>query len=240
MDNADQYSRKFPRRYHRNGVVTDEQQAKLAEACVAIVGAGGLGGYVAEQLARFGVGTLIIIDSDTFEETNLNRQLFAHEGNLGEPKAEEARKRIAAINSEVNCVCHVTRLTEENAKTLVGDADLVIDALDNPAARFILQDACATLGIPLVHGAISAWAGRVSFIRPGDDVLSLLYPGGPEACVGPADSPIPAPPLSPGVVGSLEVAEAIKYLIGAEGLLERKVLYVDLLSHQYDVLDLEL
>lgn len=237
MTNAE---RALTGRYSRNGILTEGQQTSLAEACVAIVGAGGLGGYVAEQLARFGVGNLIIIDSDRFEETNLNRQLFSNESNLGEPKAEEACKRIAAVNSGVRCVAHVTRLTAENAEGLLGEADIVVDALDNPGTRFLLQDACAALGLPLVHGAISAWTGRVSFIRPGDDVLSVLYPGGPEACIGPAGSPIPAPPFSPGAVASLEVAETIKYLIGADGLLERKVLYIDLQTHEYDVLELEL
>lgn len=164
----DRYSRNFP-------ALTEDEQAALGAAGAVIAGCGGLGGYIAEFLARAGIGRLTVIDGDVFEVSNLNRQLLATEENIGRSKAEECRRRLAAVNSGVPVRAFAVRLDADNAAELVRGHDIALDALDNAESRIVLEDACAAEGIPIVHGAIQGWTVQAAAVMPGAGTLRSLY-----------------------------------------------------------------
>ena len=228
-----------PWRYVRNlGTVGLEGQAELLRSTVAVVGLGGLGGYVAEALARMGVGRLILIDGDVFEEHNLNRQILSAEARLGMHKVEAAQQRIAEINSAVETMGHAVELTRQNLPRLLEGADLVADGLDRLPTRLILQDGAQALGIPMIHGSIAGFLGQVMTIFPGDPGLHSLYgePGdlpaqGLEAQVG-------TPAATPMAVAAWEAQEAVKVLLGKGELLRGRLLVMDMESGTIEALQL--
>lgn len=223
-------------RYQRNqNLISQEEQTKLAGSTVAVVGLGGLGGNTSEQLARLGIGKLILIDLDCFDPTNLNRQLFATEANLGERKVKGALDRLSQVNSELDYVCVDERLTEDNASEILKDAQIVVDAVDNIETRMMLQKICKSLKLPFVYGAIGGWYGQVSFIAPGDDTLNLIYPE--TGAIG-IEKKLGNPSFTPALVSSIQVAEVLKYLLGKGELLQKKLLIIDLLNQDYSVIDL--
>ncbi len=224
-------------RYARNcATVTEEEQLRLGGFCAAVVGLGGLGGHIAEQLARLGFGRLILLDDEKVEESNLNRQLFATTLTLGALKVDAAAERLRAVNPECALRCLPLRLTDRNASDLLAEADIVMDAVDSVPARLLLEKCCRELEKPLVHGAIGGWYGQVSFIMPGDDTLSRLYPAGssPEGL----EQKLGNPAFIPWLVASLQTAEALKYCLGRGALLKNKLLSLDLLNHKYSVVSL--
>lgn len=223
-------------RYQRNReLISTAEQDKLRQSTVAVIGLGGLGGHSAEELARLGVGRLILMDMDYLDETNLNRQLFATEANIGQRKTQGARERLLQVNSELNYHFVDEPLTRENAKAVLSGAQIVVDGLDNIPARLILQEACRDLKIPLVYGAIGGWYGQVSFIAPGDDTLARLYPD--ETATG-VEKRLGNPSFTPALVASIQVAETLKFLLGKGELLTKKVLLIDLLEQSYTIIDL--
>jgi molybdopterin-synthase adenylyltransferase len=214
-------------RYERNcKALTSEECEVLRTARVVVVGCGGLGGYVAEQLARIGVGHLRLIDSDVFEETNLNRQLFCTETSLGMPKVQVAAKRLAEVNSEVCVDTCKEALTCDNASELIAESQCVIDCLDTVQSRFQLALACQKSEIPLVYGAISGWFGQVCTIMPKDVSFVSIY-GDAEGKE--ADNSQGNLPFSAGVVASFQAAEAIKVLLRKPDILRNRLLMIDLL-----------
>lgn len=223
-------------RFDRNKeLINDSEQAKLNSCTVAVVGLGGLGGHISEQLARLGIGSLILIDGDKIDESNLNRQLFATEKNIGRYKAEAAKERLMLANSSIKYICHSLLLNDTNAVEILSGADIVLDAVDNIPTRFLLQRICKNLNIPLVHGSIGGWYGQVSFIAPGDDTLNLIYPG--EITHG-VEKKLGNPAFTPAVIASIEVAESLKYLLNKGNLLRKKMLYIDLLNQDYTIIKL--
>lgn len=224
-------------RYARNKeLINSDEQEKLSEFTVAVVGLGGLGGNISEQLARLGIGNLILIDTDVVDETNLNRQLFATEKNIGQVKAEAAKERLMDVNSGINYIFHSVYLNDSNAESILSKANIVVDAVDNVPTRFLLQDMCKRLNIPLVHGSIGGWYGQVSFIMPGDDSLNLIYPE--KNAVG-IEKKLGNPSFTPALIASIEVCEVIKYLLNKGDLLIKKLLFVDLMNHDYMKIDLK-
>ncbi len=219
-------------RYDRNiGTITIEEQALLAEKSVCVVGCGGLGGGVIENLTRMGVGEITVVDGDSFDESNLNRQVLSNEENLGKSKAVEAIEQMSRINSEITLIAVEDLLNEENAGSIIDGCDIVVDALDNVDARLALEDACKAEGITLVHGAISGWNGQVGVVMPGSGILHQIY----EGATG-DDSPT-NPSFTPAVISALQAAETIKVLLGREEILRNKLLMIDLLDHEYEVID---
>ena len=203
----------LPARYQRNRqTISTRQQLTLFRSRVAVIGCGGLGGYVLEQLARLGVGTIVAVDPDVFEEHNLNRQLLATPETLGRAKVAAAKARIAEINPAVNVIPHRTAYAPENGGELLQGADLVIDALDSISARLDLADSCAELGLPLVHGAIGGWYGQVTTQYPGDDTLQQIYRHWQEGKG--VEQQLGNPAFTPATVASIQVAEACKVLLG--------------------------
>jgi molybdopterin/thiamine biosynthesis adenylyltransferase len=222
----------LPVRYQRNRrTISTAGQLKLLHSSVAVVGCGGLGGYAIEQLARLGVGRLVVIDPDHFEEHNLNRQLLSTLAELGRAKVEAAASRVASINPAVSVVPLQLAFGAAHGAALLAGVDVVIDALDSIPVRLELSQACATLGLPLVHGAIGGWYGHVATQLPGDRTIEQLYgdatePRGVEQELG-------NPSFTPAVIASLQVAEACKLLLGEGVPLRGRSLHVDLWSMEF-------
>jgi molybdopterin-synthase adenylyltransferase len=221
-------------RYDRNkNSISASDQDKLRTFSIAVIGLGGLGGYIAEELARIGVGKLILIDGDVFEETNLNRQLLASDATLGRAKAEVAKERLHVVNPLVETKAFVQRLTPQNASDLLNGAQLVMDAVDNIPTRRLIQDVCEVMDLPMVHGAISGWYGQVAFIFPKDRLFDFLYPGETQRGI---ETLLGNPSFTPALVASLQVAEAVKWMLGKGELLRNSVLHIDLLTHEYQMI----
>ena len=215
-------------RYLRNhDAISKGEQAILATKRVLVVGCGGLGGIVIECLARIGVGRLRVVDGDVFEESNLNRQLLSSTMNLGRPKVLAAKQRVMAINPLVEVDAVQADLAAENAMELLAGCDAAVDCLDNIPARLVLQQAAKVAGIPVVHGAVAGWLGRICVIQPGEGLLNLLYPDmgdaqGEELQMG-------ALSFTATLIASWQVAETVKLLLGKPGL-KGEILEVDLLQ----------
>lgn len=228
----------LPQRYLRNyGTLGVEGQLALARAHVAVIGLGGLGGFVVEGLARMGVGKLTLIDGDVFADHNLNRQLLSREALLGKPKAQAAAERVHEVNGAVDVVTHVVYANEGNLEGLLAGVDVVVDALDRLPIRMTLQDTAARLNLPMVHGAIAGTMGQVMTILPQDRGLKALYGDGPIPEQG-AEAELGTPAPSPMMVAAWQVHETVKLLTGKGELLRGRILLMDAFSSDSRVLAL--
>ena len=216
-----------PWRYVRNlGTIGLEGQAKLLQSTVAVVGLGGLGGFVTEALARMGVGRLIIADGDVFLDHNLNRQVLSAEADLGLFKAKVAQARVARINAAVEVIAHPEKATRENLPRLLEGVEVVVDALDRLPSRLMLQEAAQEMGIPMVHGAIAGYVGQVMTILPGDEGLRALFGEGSVPQQG-IEVQLGCPAATPMMVAAWQVQEVLKILLGRGQLLRHKMLFMD-------------
>ncbi len=230
----------LPERYARNTQslsVEDQRRLQASEAC--IVGAGGLGGTVAEVLARIGVGRLHLIDGDSFEEHNLNRQRFARTDNLGEAKAPAAQESIGRINPAVTVTASAVFMTAENAEDLMADADVVIDCLDRLDSRLVLQKACRRRQIPLVSAAVAGTAGQLTVVFPEDAGLESLFGAIEEDGARRAETHLGNLPFAVSTLASLEAAEAVKVLLDRGGLLRNRLLLFDLAEPFFEIISLD-
>ncbi|MFH1990918.1 MAG: HesA/MoeB/ThiF family protein [Pseudomonadota bacterium] len=228
-----------PERYARNmKTFSIEDQAILLRSKVCVVGLGGLGGTVVEILARCGIGTLALIDGDSFEDSNLNRQFLSTHHLLAAPKVEAAAQRVRHINSSIVVQNYPEYLNRKNAKRLLKNSDVVVDCLDNVQTRFILEETSKKAKIPLVSAAVAGISGHITTIFPQDRGLTLIYgepnrlpPKGAETALG---------CLSPAVtlLASLESAEVVKILLNRGATLRNRLLIVDLNDNTLAVLDL--
>lgn len=210
-------------RYSRNkNMISLDEQKKLSESTVVILGVGGLGGYAVEMLARIGVGKLILVDYDKFEMTNLNRQIISTEDNLGILKVEEAKKRVGAINPEVEVLAINKRISSDNIDTIIKGVDIVLDALDSSTLKKVVEKSCAKNKITMVHGAIGGWIAQVAVIMPGDFILDKIYKGDD------LENKMGNPSFTPALAASIQVGEVIKFLLNKGELLNNEVLYIDL------------
>ena len=165
------------RRYERNIPALSDQECRLLRSKrVAVIGCGGIGGYLIELLARIGVGYIRAVDGDVFEESNFNRQLLSEQPLMGRPKARAAEARVQRINPRIEVEPVSAYLDSGNAKEIVSGCELVLDGLDNIASRRILAAACTEVGVPYIHGAISGWVAQVGVSMPGDGLIDVLYP----------------------------------------------------------------
>lgn len=204
----------LPERYARNfRSFSFAEQATLLRSRVAVVGLGGLGGAVSEVLARLGVGRLTLIDGDRFEESNLNRQLFSSVDVLGAPKAETAALRIRAVNPTIETDPRVALLTAENGRDLLAGCRAAVDCLDNLPSRFVLEEVCRGLGIPLVSAAVAGASGHVTTVFPEDRGLRAVF-GEPESAPRKgAEAALGTLPFAVWFLACLECAEVVKILL---------------------------
>jgi molybdopterin/thiamine biosynthesis adenylyltransferase len=220
----------LPYRYIRNlDSITIEDQLTLARSKVCITGAGGLGGQIILLLARLGVGNLVIIDYDLFDETNLNRQALSSINNLGMSKALFAQEEVAKINPAINVDAFNERLTRDNAEEIFKGSHVIVDALDNIPDRFILETTAKNMGIPLVHGAVAGFIGQIMTVLPGDAGMENIYDKnrGP---IPPEKNPalkLGVPAVTPAIIASLQVMETIKILLDRKEQLINRMLYLD-------------
>ncbi|MCP4667083.1 MAG: HesA/MoeB/ThiF family protein, partial [Deltaproteobacteria bacterium] len=150
----------WPHRYVRNReILSGQEQLLLAKSRVSVAGAGGLGGHVILLLARLGIGCLIVVDYDVFDESNLNRQALCSDKTLGKSKSEEAVEKIASVNPGVEVISYETRLDPSSIEKILTGSHVVVDCLDNISDRFLLERASKNLRIPLVHGALAGFEG---------------------------------------------------------------------------------
>jgi len=145
----------------------EEGQEKLKKATVFLAGAGGLGSPVAYYLAAAGIGTLIITDHDVVDLSNLNRQILHWEENIGKKKVDSAAAKLSKFNSGVKIIPVAKTIDESNVSELVGDADIIVDAMDNLPTRYLLNKTAMAKGIPFVPGAVYGSEGRVMTVQPG-------------------------------------------------------------------------
>jgi len=222
----------MPARYQRNRqTISTAGQLKLFRSSVAVIGCGGLGGYVIEELARLGVGKIVAIDPDIFEEHNLNRQLLSTPATLGRPKVSAAAERVGLINPAVNLVPLQVAFGAANGADLLVDVTVVVDALDSIPVRLELAETCNALSIPLVHGAIGGWYGHVATQFPGDLSIQKIYGAWKEGKG--VEQRLGNPSFTPAVVASLQVAEVAKIILGEGEPLRRRKLAIDLQSMEF-------
>jgi sulfur-carrier protein adenylyltransferase/sulfurtransferase len=218
------------RRYSRHLIIPDVASAgqkRLKAARVLVVGAGGLGSPALMYLAAAGVGTLGIIDDDTVEESNLQRQVIHGYSDVGRPKAQSARERVRDINPRIRVVVHNERLDSSNVMDIFEEYDLIVDGTDNFATRYLVNDACVLLGKPYVWGSIYRFDGQASvFWAEHGPCYRCLYPEPPPPGMVPSCAEGGVLGVLCASIGSIQVTEAIKLITGVgEPLLGRLVIY---------------
>lgn len=216
-------------------------QRRLKAARVLVVGAGGLGSPALLYLAAAGVGTIGVIDGDTVEATNLQRQIAHTDDRIGMPKVASALAAMTAINPFVTVRPYHRRLTPDIAADLIADHDLVLDGTDDFATRLTVNAACVTAGVPLIAGAIAQWEGQVALYDParGGPCLACVFPEAPAPGLAPvcAEAGVAAP--LPGVIGSVMAVEAVKHLTGAGQTLRGRMMIHDALHGETRTLRLK-
>ncbi len=215
-----------------------EGQQKLLQSRVLIIGLGGLGSPVAMYLAAAGVGELVLVDFDRVDLSNLQRQIIHTSGSIGLPKVESARHTLADINPECQIHCINQQLEGSALAEQVTKADLVIDASDNFATRFALNEASVATQTPLISGAAIRMEGQVSLFTgiPGDPCYRCLYGDAIEVEQTCSENGVLAPVV--GIIGSIQATEAIKVLTGAGTPLKGRLLILDALHMQWRSLKL--
>lgn len=209
-------------------------QERLKRAKIFIAGAGGLGSPISIYLAAAGVGNIVIVDRDAVELSNLNRQILHWEKDVGAKKAASAREKLNAMNSDICVEAIAGTLDEDNVFDLVGNADLIIDAMDNFPMRYLLNRTALKKNIPFIHGAINGFYGQATTVLPGRSAcLRCIF------CLAPPPSVFPVIGVTPGIIGLIQANEAIKYLTGTGELLAGKLLTWDGLRSTTDILDVE-
>ena len=224
-------------RYSRHLILPDVAlagQKKLKSARILLIGAGGLGSPAALYLAAAGVGTLGIVDFDVVDLSNLQRQVLHGTSEVGRPKLESARDRIADINPHVCVETHDTRLTSENALEILREYDVVVDGTDNFATRYLTNDACVLLGKPNVYGSIFRFEGQASvFALPDGPCYRCLFPDPPPPGLVPSCAEGGVLGVLPGIVGTIQATEALKLVLGVGESLSGRLLLIDALTMRF-------
>ena len=229
-------------RYGRHILLSEvgvEGQRALKGARILLVGIGGLGSPAALYLAAAGIGTLGLVDFDTVDASNLHRQILHGTSDVGRPKIDSAVDRLKDINPHVHLETYDTRLTSANALEILGDYDIVVDGTDNFPTRYLVNDACALLGKPNVYGSIFRFEGQASvFWASAGPCYRCLYPSPPPPGLVPSCAEAGVIGVLPGIVGSIQAAEAIKLVLGAGDPLIGRLLTFDALSMRFHELRL--
>ncbi len=208
--------------------IGEEGQEKLKKAKIVIAGAGGLGSSVSLYLTAAGVGTIRMIDHDKVELSNLNRQILHWDKDIGRSKAASAVEKLRQLNQDVKIEAVDEMITEDNVLQLVNGFDLIVDAMDNLPTRFLLNKAAIDQNIPLFHGAVYGFEGRVMTVIPGKTAcLRCVYRGLPP------EEKFPVIGVTPAVIGCIQATEVVKYIVGIGKLLTNRLLDYDGLSLKF-------
>jgi adenylyltransferase/sulfurtransferase len=211
-----------------------EGQEKLKGAKVLIAGAGGLGSPISIYLAVAGVGRLTIADYDTVALSNLNRQISHWDKDVDRRKVDSAREKLLGLNSDITVNAVSDKIEADNVDDIVGDNDLIVDAMDNVPTRLLLNEVAIKKNIPIFHGAVYGFDGRVTTIIPGvTPCLRCLYPKIPPS------SRFPVVGVTPAVIGCIQAAEVIKYIVGIGELLTGRILIYDGLKSKFMHIDVK-
>lgn len=212
-------------RYNRQIMLPDwgeKGQQKLKKATVFIAGAGGLGSPVALYLAAAGIGCIRICDAGSVELSNLNRQIIYSESDIGIKKSLSVEKSLKVLNHNVEVVSLSEEINKSNVSRLIGNVDLIIDCLDNFAARYVLNEFAVKRRLPFIHAGVYGMSGQITFIySPQTPCLKCIFPEAP-----PPDT-LPIVGTTPGMIGCIEAQEALKYITGIGALLMNKLLLWD-------------
>ena len=215
-------------------------QEKLLRSSILVVGAGGLGSPVLYYLAAAGVGRLGVADADTVAIPNLHRQILYATPDVGKAKVDVAAERLRALNPDVTVVEHLLRVDESNIDALIGGYDAVVDAPDNFATRYLVNDACWRAGKPLVEAAVLGFSGMLmTIIPPKTPCYRCLYPNPPREGTVPSSAEVGIMGMVPGIIGSLQALEAVKVLLGIGSSLGGRVLFFDGLGLGFEEMRLE-
>jgi len=224
------------KRYSRHLIMPEvgvEGQEKLVNSSVLCIGAGGLGSPLALYLAAAGVGHLGILDFDVVDFSNLQRQIIHSEETIGEVKVESAKKALLKLNSDIKVTTYNEMLTSENAMDIIKHYDIVVDGTDNFATRYLVNDSCVLLGKPNVYGSIFRFEGQVSvFDAERGPCYRCLYPEPPPPGLVPSCAEGGVLGILPGIIGTLQAAEAVKLIIGQGSPLIGRLLFLDVLEMQ--------
>jgi molybdopterin/thiamine biosynthesis adenylyltransferase len=224
-------------RYSRHIILKEvggKGQKKLLDGRVLIIGAGGLGSPIALYLAAAGVGTIGIADADCVDLSNLQRQVIHFTADIGKPKVDSAREKMEAINPDVKVVTYQRWVGADNILEMVREYDFVIDGTDNFAAKFLINDACVMAGKPYSHGGILSFFGQTITVLPGESTCyRCVFPKPPPKDAIPTCSQAGVIGVLPGVLGTIQATEAIKFLLGKGELLTNRLLTYDALEMRF-------
>jgi adenylyltransferase/sulfurtransferase len=219
--------------------VGEDGQAKLLQAKVLMVGAGGLGSPSAYYLAAAGVGTIGIIDNDVVDISNLQRQILHANDRVGMPKVDSAKKTLEGLNPDVKVITYQEKLTSQNIMNILNDYDLVVDGCDNFPTRYLVNDACVLTKKPNVHGSIFQFEGQATVFYPGKGpCYRCLYPEPPPAEMAPSCAEAGVLGVLPGLIGVIEALEAIKLILGRGETLIGRLLHFNTLTMEINTLNL--
>ncbi len=226
------------RRYSRHLILPEVGlggQKKICSTSVLCIGAGGLGSPIAMYLAAAGVGKLGILDFDTVDFSNLQRQIIHGTQDVGRPKTQSARETIARINPNVEVVIHNTRITSQNALEVIGPYDIVVDGTDNFPTRYLTNDACVLLKKPNVYGSIFRFEGQASVFAPhlGGPCYRCLYPEPPPPGMVPSCAEGGVLGVLPGIVGTIQATEILKLALGKGSSLIGRLLLFNALDMKF-------
>ena len=213
-----------------------EGQQRLCKARVLVIGAGGLGSPILMYLAAAGVGTLGIVDGDAVDFSNLQRQIVHDTANVGVPKVDSAEQRIKAINPDVRVEKHSISLTPDNVGEVISHYDFVIEATDSFAVKYMVNDACVAAGKPFCIGGILRFEGQLMTCVPGSACYRCIFPVPPEPEQVPSGKDVGVLGVTPGITGSLQAAEAIKWITGTGQLLVDRLLTFDIASMEFNTI----
>ena len=231
------------RRYSRHLLIPEVGEAgqrKLIDARVLLVGAGGLGSPAALYLAASGIGTIGVIDADTVDDSNLQRQVAHNLDRVGMPKVESARIAMEGLNPDVNVETHQVRLTKENALDIFAGYDVIVDGADNFATRYLINDVCVMLNKPNIHGSVFRFEGLATVFLPHEGpCYRCLFPDPPPPELAPSCAEAGVLGVLPGTIGLIQATETIKLVLGiGEPLVGRLLLY-DALATEFRELRLK-
>ena len=219
--------------------IGEKGQQKLLDSRVVIIGAGGLGSPAALYLAAAGVGTIGVVDMDTVEESNLQRQILHSTETIGKNKVDSAEKTLSTLNPDVNIITYNTRLNKDNAIEIIENYDVVVDGTDNFQTRYLINDASVKTGKPVVHGSIFKYEGQITVFDPKDGpTYRDIFPEPPQNGTAPNCTEAGVLGVLPGIVGSIQALETIKLILGiGEGLLGRLLVFdaLEMSFHEYKI-----